>query len=110
MVESYYPNVYFGLFFHQAGKTLTDILGRVRTSELPKFNVQMLKSEMAQVNTPPPRDAYITDLDNFNPDGLPTPRGKFHITTRTIAGAYETDKVEYAEVVVTLKNEEQNEE
>ena len=105
ILESFYPNMYFGLQAYQAGKPIANVLARTRLSELPKFTVQLLKSEMGRVNTPLPSDASNIDLDNYNPEGLPTPKGRYHVTTRTIYAAHDSEKVQYKELVPTIRSE-----
>ena len=44
VLESHYPNVYFGLVLMGYGQPIWSSLGRVRSSELPKFKMVTLKA------------------------------------------------------------------
>ena len=97
--------MYFGLLMFQPDKPIANVMARTRFSELSKFSIKLLKSEMGRVRTPVPADASNFDYDNYNPEGLPEPIGKFHATVRSIAGARDTEKIQLEEVVETIRSE-----
>ena len=74
LMDTGYPNIYFGLNVMKYGYPIWDVLGHWRMGKLPPFTVvQAAGQPSGIVATPPP---YY--LINYGPS-LPTPKGQAHV-------------------------------
>ena len=78
ILESTFPNIYFGLNFYRYGiplsYSLETTLTRIRNGDVPPFQVfQTTGAPSGEVATPPP---FV--MVKYGPS-VPTPKGKGHI-------------------------------
>ena len=74
LMDTCYPNVYFGLTLLKYGHPIWDVLGHWRMGELPPFTVMQAAGQPSGIVTTPPPHYLI----NYGPS-LPTPKGRSHV-------------------------------